>query len=86
MAAERENGLRVVGTTPIRPDGIEKVTGRATFADDIYLPRMLHGKVLRSPHAHAIIKAIDTRKATALPGVHAVITAADFPVPATPIE
>jgi xanthine dehydrogenase molybdenum-binding subunit len=86
MAAERENGLRVVGTTPIRPDGIEKVTGRATFADDIYLPRMLHGKVLRSPHAHARIKAIDTRKATALPGVHAVITAADFPVPATSIE
>ena len=86
MAAERENVLRVVGTTPIRPDGLEKVTGRATFADDIYLPRMLHGKVLRSPHAHAKIKAIDTRKATALPGVHAVITAADFPVPATPIE
>jgi xanthine dehydrogenase molybdenum-binding subunit len=86
MAVERENGLRVVGTTPIRPDGLDKVTGRATFADDIYLPRMLHGKVLRSPHAHARIKAIDTRKATALPGVHAVITAADFPVPATSIE
>jgi CO/xanthine dehydrogenase Mo-binding subunit len=86
MVVERENGLRVVGTTPIRPDGLDKVTGRATFADDIYPPRMLHGKVLRSPHAHARIKAIDTRKATALPGVHAVITAADFPVPATSIE
>lgn len=71
--------LRVVGTTPIRPDGLDKVTGRAKFADDIHLPRMLHGRVLRSPHAHAIIKSIDTSKAAALQGVHAVITAADFP-------
>jgi CO/xanthine dehydrogenase Mo-binding subunit len=86
MTNERENRLRVVGTTPIRPDGLEKVTGRATFADDIHLPRMLHGKVLRSPHAHAVIKAIDTRKAAALPGVHAVVTGADFPEPATTIK
>jgi len=86
MAVDRGNGLRVVGTTPIRPDGLDKVTGRATFADDIHLPRMLHGKVVRSPHAHANIKAIDTSKATALPGVHAVITAADFSEPASQIE
>jgi len=85
-ADKREDRLRVVGTTPMRPDGLEKVTGRATFADDIHLPRMLHGKVLRSPHAHAAIKSIDTCQAAALPGVHAVVTGADFPEPATPVE
>ena len=71
--------LRVVGTTPIRPDGHDKVTGRAKFGDDFHLPDMLHGKVLRSPHAHARIKSIDTSHAEAFPGVHAVVTAADFP-------
>lgn len=71
--------LRVIGTTPIRPDGVDKVTGRARFGDDIHLPGMLYGKVLRSPHAHAVIKSIDPSKALALPGVHDVITAADFP-------
>ena len=71
--------LRVVGTTPIRPDGHDKVTGRAKFGDDFHLPGMLHGKVLRSPHAHARIKSIDTSHASAFPGVHAVVTAADFP-------
>jgi len=81
---KREDVLRVIGTTPIRPDGLDKVTGRAIFADDIHLPGMLHGKVLRSPHAHARIKSIDTRQAAALPGVHAVISAADFPEPAKP--
>ena len=86
MADQLKKELGVVGTTPIRPDGLDKVTGRAVFADDIHLPRMLHGKVLRSPHAHARIKSIDTRKATALPGVHAIVTAADFPEPATEIE
>ncbi|MFQ5660654.1 MAG: xanthine dehydrogenase family protein molybdopterin-binding subunit [Gammaproteobacteria bacterium] len=71
--------LRVVGTTPMRPDGLDKVTGRARFGDDIHLPGMLYGKVLRSPHAHARIKNIDTSAALALPGVSAVITGADFP-------
>jgi len=78
--------LRVVGTTPVRADGFEKVTGSAVFADDFHLPGMLHGKVLRSPHAHAAILSIDAAGALRLPGVHAVITAADFPEPSTEIE
>ena len=76
---ERQVNFKVIGTTPERPDGIEKVTGRARFADDIHLPRMLFGKILRSPHAHAIIKSIDTSKATAIPGVHGTLTGLDFP-------
>src|SRR3712207_281493 len=71
---------KVVGTRPIRHDGLDKVTGRARYGADITLPGMLHGKVLRSPHAHARIKSIDTSKAEALPGVKAVVTAADFPI------
>ena len=74
------NEFNVVGTTPIRPDGLDKVTGRAVFADDFHLPNMLHGKILRSPHAHARIKSIDASAAAALPGVRAVVTGADFPV------
>ena len=70
----------VVGTRPIRHDGVEKVTGVARYGADIQLTGMLHGKVLRSPHAHAIIKSIDTSKAEALPGVTAVLTAKDFPI------
>ncbi len=69
----------VVGKRPIRPDGAEKVTGHATYGADIRIPGMLYGKVLRSPHVHARIKSIDTSAAEALPGVHAVITSADFP-------
>ena len=68
-----------IGTRPDRPDGADKVTGRARFGADFNLPGQLIGKVLRSPHAHAIIKAIDTSKAEALPGVKAVVTAQDFP-------
>ena len=71
--------LKYIGTRPVRPDGLEKVTGRANFGADHALPGMLHGKVVRSPHAHAHIRAIDTRAAEAVPGVLAVITAADFP-------
>ena len=70
---------RVVGTRPIRPDGVDKVTGRARFGADLNLPGMLHGAVVRSPHAHARILAIDTSKAEAAPGVKAVVTGADFP-------
>ena len=70
---------KVVGTRPIRHDGADKVIGRARYAADIHLPGMLHGKILRSPHAHARIKAIDPTRALALPGVHAVVTAADLP-------
>jgi CO/xanthine dehydrogenase Mo-binding subunit len=71
--------LKVVGTRPIRPDGVEKVTGRAIFAADTRASGMLWGKIKRSPHAHARIVSIDTSKAEALPGVRAVVTSADFP-------
>ena len=71
--------LKVVGTRPIRPDGVDKVTGRAIYAADTRQAGMLWGKILRSPHAHAKIVSIDTSKAEALPGVHAVLTAADLP-------
>src|SRR5262245_54658534 len=77
--ATKSSKYRVIGTPPVRPDGVDKVTGRAVYGADVQLPRMLFGKVLRSPLAHARIKSIDTRKAAALPGVHAVITAADLP-------
>ena len=70
----------VVGSRPIRHDGTDKVTGRAKYGGDFQLAGLLHGKVLRSPHAHARIKAIDTRKAAALPGVKAVVTGQDLPV------
>ena len=73
-------GYNVVGTRPIRHDGLEKVTGVARYGADIQLTGMLHGQILRSPHAHARIKSIDTSKAAALPGVSAVLTAADFPI------
>ena len=68
-----------VGTRPIRPDGVPKVTGRALYGADLKLPGMIYGKVLRSPHAHARIRSIDTTKAAALKGVKAIITAADLP-------
>ena len=71
--------LKIVGTRPIRPDGVDKVTGRALYGADLAMPGMLVGKVLRSPHPHARIVSIDTRKARALPGVKAIITGADFP-------
>ena len=70
----------VVGTRPIRHDGLDKVTGRAKYGADIQMADLLHAKVLRSPHAHARIKRIDTSKAAALEGVMAVITAGDMPV------
>ena len=69
----------VVGTRPVRPDGVDKVTGRAEYGADIKLTGLLHGKVLRSPHAHARIKSIDTSRAEAYPGVKAVITGKDLP-------
>ncbi len=71
--------FRVIGTTPVRMDGPDKVTGRAIFGGDLYLPGMLHGKVIRSPHAHARVKSIDVSRAIACPGVRAVVTGADFP-------
>lgn len=72
------NGYKVIGTRPIRHDGVDKVTGRAQYSNDIHLPGMLHGKVLRSPHAHARIVSIDVSAAEAYPGVTAVVTRDDF--------
>ncbi len=74
--------FNVVGTRPIRPDGVDKVTGRARYSADISMPGLLYGKVLRSPHAHARIKSVDATRALALPGVKAVVTSADFIQPA----
>ena len=68
-----------IGTRPDRPDGADKVTGRARFGADFSLPGQLVGRVLRSPHAHAIITSIDTSAAEALPGVKAVVVGKDFP-------
>ena len=73
--------FKVVGTRPLRPDGIDKVTGRALYGADLTAPGMLVGRILRSPHAHARILSIDTTAAEALPGVKAVVTSADFGVP-----
>src|SRR5206468_5900964 len=80
MAETMANGQSqtYVGTRTIRPDGVDKVTGRARFGADFNLPGQLIGRVLRSPHPHARILSIDTSKAEALPGVKAVITRADF--------
>ncbi|MBI2855801.1 MAG: xanthine dehydrogenase family protein molybdopterin-binding subunit [Chloroflexi bacterium] len=72
---------KVLGTRPIRHDGLDKVTGRARYGADIQMAGLLHGKVLRSPHAHAIINSIDATRALALPGVKAVVTSEDLPEP-----
>ena len=69
----------MVGTRPIRPDGVDKVTGRALYGSDIRLTGTLTGKVLRSPHAHARIRSIDVSRALALSGVKAVVTGKDLP-------
>ena len=74
-----QQAFKWVGTRPVRPDGVPKVTGAAKFGADYYLPGMLYGRVLRSPHAHARIRSIDTSRAAALPGVKAVMTGADLP-------
>ncbi|HEX2278612.1 MAG TPA: xanthine dehydrogenase family protein molybdopterin-binding subunit [Candidatus Tectomicrobia bacterium] len=71
----------VIGTRPIRPDGTDKVVGRAQYGADIRLTGLLYGKILRSPHAHARIKSIDVSRALAHPGVKAVVTSAELPQP-----
>ncbi|MBM3948284.1 MAG: xanthine dehydrogenase family protein molybdopterin-binding subunit [SAR202 cluster bacterium] len=85
MATKTEHNIvlsqkefKVVGQRPVRHDGVDKVTGRARYGADIHLSGMLHGKVFRSPHAHARIRSIDTSKAEKLPGVLAVVTARDL--------
>ena len=69
-----------IGQRTLRPDGIEKVTGSAQYAADFAMPGMVYGKVLRSPHAHGVIKSIDTSNAGKLKGVLAVMTGDDLPL------
>jgi CO/xanthine dehydrogenase Mo-binding subunit len=71
--------FKSVGTRPLRPDGVDKVTGRARYGADFNMPGQLVARVLRSPHAHARIKSINTIKAEAVKGVKAIITADDLP-------
>ncbi|MFM5907674.1 MAG: xanthine dehydrogenase family protein molybdopterin-binding subunit, partial [Novosphingobium sp.] len=78
-APENPRKFKVVGTRPVRPDGVDKVTGKAVYGPDFAAAGMLHGAILRSPHPHARIRSIDTAKASALAGVKAVVTSADFP-------
>ena len=73
------NEYDVIGRPTPKKDGTLKALGRAEYADDISMPGMLHGKLLRSPHPHARIVRIDTSRAQALPGVRAVVTGKDFP-------
>ncbi len=79
-SAPPNGSFAVVGRRNRKIEGLAKVTGRAVYADDLVLPRMLHAKLLRSPHAHARILAIDASAALALPGVRAVITGRDLPI------
>ncbi|MCH8205502.1 MAG: xanthine dehydrogenase family protein molybdopterin-binding subunit [Chloroflexi bacterium] len=84
MATETKTAksqYKVIGSRPIRHDGVDKVTGKALYGADIQLAGMLHGKILRSPHPHARIKKVDTSRAEAHPDVWAVATARDIPAP-----
>ena len=74
-----KKSYKSVGKRPIRHDGLDKVTGKALFGADIQLPGLIYGKVLRSPHAHARIKSINTTKAESHPSVKAVATFKDLP-------
>ena len=78
-AGYQSKSFKSVGTRPLRPDGVDKVTGRARYGADFNMPGQLVARVLRSPHAHARIKGIDTSKAEAVKGVKAIVTAADLP-------
>jgi len=78
MSSTSLTDYKVIGRRPVRHDGADKVTGRALYGADFTMNGLLHGHIVRSPHAHARIKSIDTSKAEAYPGVKAVVTAADF--------
>src|SRR5690606_23926643 len=78
-AAAREHWQ--LGGTHRKVDAMERMRGINRYTDDLKLPGMLHGKIKRSPHAHARILSIDTHRAEAMPGVHAVVTGRDFPIP-----
>ena len=77
---DTKTDYKVVGNSPIRHDGLDKVTGRAVYGGDVKVPGLIWGDVIRSPHAHARIKSIDTSAAESMDGVFAVLTHADFPV------
>ena len=77
--AEKKD-YKVIGTRPIRHDGVDKVTGRAIYGADFQMTGLLHGRVLRSPHAHARIISVDTSRAEAHPGVKGIVTARDLPI------
>lgn len=79
IASSPADGFQVIGSRGRKADSIGKATGNTLYTDDIALPRMAHGKILRSPHAHARIRSIDTRAAEALPGVYAVMTGGELP-------
>ncbi|HEY7268689.1 MAG TPA: xanthine dehydrogenase family protein molybdopterin-binding subunit [Dehalococcoidia bacterium] len=85
VATPEKREYKVIGTRPIRPDGADKVIGRAEYGVDTRLPGMLYGRIKRSPYAHANIKSIDASKALAMPGVKAVITHKDFPAPSNQV-
>ncbi len=74
-----KSDYKVIGTRPVRHDGADKVTGKAIYTADVQFPKLAHGRYVRSPHAHARIKSIDTTEALQTPGVLAVVTGKDFP-------
>jgi len=78
--ADQDADYSIIGRSLLKVDAMAKVTGETKFADDLVLPRMLHAKILRSPHPHARILSIDTGLAEALPGVHAVLTGRALPI------
>ncbi|MDA0327827.1 MAG: xanthine dehydrogenase family protein molybdopterin-binding subunit [Gemmatimonadetes bacterium] len=86
-----KSDLRLIGTNQRKIEGLAKSTGRAVYTDDLTFPGMLHGKILRSPHPHARVRAIDVSRAAALDGVHGIVTGQDMPttygiIPWTPDE
>lgn len=90
-AHNSKSDLHLIGKSQRKIEGLEKATGRAVYTDDIALPGMLHGKILRSPHPHARIVSVDTSGAEAMEGVHGVVTGRDMPttfgiIPWTPDE
>ncbi|HEX6031351.1 MAG TPA: xanthine dehydrogenase family protein molybdopterin-binding subunit [Tepidiformaceae bacterium] len=80
MTTTERAPYKVIGSRPIRPDGVEKVTGKAQYGADARPANLIHGRILRSPYAHARILSIDTSEAEKVPGVMGVLTAKDFPV------
>ncbi|MBM3355187.1 MAG: aldehyde oxidase, partial [Betaproteobacteria bacterium] len=78
---ETKKRLEVLGKPRRRVDGRAKVTGQLRYADDLSMPRMLHAKLLRSPHPHAIVESVEAEKAKQHPGLKLVLTGQDFPVP-----